>query len=72
VEVAPGDLIVGDVDGIVAIPRALAADVAEAIATKHRLEENARWATLTCSTAAAFPHGVVIVVFMRDNVVAHV
>ena len=42
VEVAPGDLIVGDVDGIVAIPRALAADVAEAVATKHRLEGNAR------------------------------
>ena len=42
VEVAPGDLIVGDVDGIVAIPRALAADVAAAVATKHRLEGNAR------------------------------
>jgi 4-hydroxy-4-methyl-2-oxoglutarate aldolase len=42
VEVAPGDLIVGDVDGIVAIPRALAADVAAAVVTKHRLEGNAR------------------------------
>ena len=42
VEVAPGDLVVGDADGIVAIPRALAADVAEAVATKHRLEGNAR------------------------------
>jgi regulator of RNase E activity RraA len=42
VEVAPGDLIVGDVDGIVAIPRALADDVAAAVATKHRLEGNAR------------------------------
>ena len=42
VEVAPGDLIVGDADGIVSIPRALAADVAEAVATKHRLEGNAR------------------------------
>ena len=42
VDVVPGDLIVGDVDGIVAIPRALAADVAEGVATKHRLEGNAR------------------------------
>ena len=32
VEVAPGDLIVADADGIVSIPRALAADVAEAVA----------------------------------------
>jgi regulator of RNase E activity RraA len=42
VDVAPGDLVVGDVDGIVAIPRALVAEVAEAVATKHRLEGNAR------------------------------
>ncbi len=42
VVVAPGDIIVGDVDGIVAIPRSLAADVAQAVATKHRLEGNAR------------------------------
>ena len=41
-DVAPGDLVVADVDGIVAIPRALAADVAEAVVAKHRLEGNAR------------------------------
>jgi regulator of RNase E activity RraA len=42
VDVAPGDLVVADVDGVVAIPHALAADVAEAVATKHRLEGQAR------------------------------
>lgn len=42
VDVSPGDVIVADVDGVVAIPRALAADVAEAVATKHRLEGDAR------------------------------
>ena len=38
----PGDLVVGDVDGIVVIPQEMAADVAEAVVTKHRLEGNAR------------------------------
>ena len=42
VDVAPGDIIVADADGVVAIPSALAADVAEAVATKHRLEGHAR------------------------------
>jgi regulator of RNase E activity RraA len=42
VDISPGDLIVADVDGVVSIPKALASDVAEAVATKHRLEGNAR------------------------------
>jgi 4-hydroxy-4-methyl-2-oxoglutarate aldolase len=42
VDVSPGDLMVGDIDGIVVIPQELAADVAAAVATKHRLEGNAR------------------------------
>jgi regulator of RNase E activity RraA len=42
VEVAPGDLVVGDRDGVVVIPRALAAEVAEVVGTKHRLEGEAR------------------------------
>ena len=42
VDVAPGDLVVGDIDGIVVVPREMAADVAEAVITKHRLEGNAR------------------------------
>ena len=42
VDVRPGDLVVGDVDGIVVIPQEMAADVAEAVATKHRLEGQAR------------------------------
>jgi len=42
VDVAPGDVIVGDVDGVVVIPRALAADVAEAVTTKQQLEGDAR------------------------------
>jgi len=42
VDVRPGDLVVGDVDGIVVVPQEMVADVAEAVATKHRLEGNAR------------------------------
>jgi 4-hydroxy-4-methyl-2-oxoglutarate aldolase len=42
VDVRPGDLVVGDIDGIVVIPQELAADVAEAVLTKHRLEGDAR------------------------------
>jgi regulator of RNase E activity RraA len=42
VHVRPGDLVVGDVDGIVVVPQTLVADVAEAVVTKHRLEGNAR------------------------------
>jgi len=42
VDVRPGDLVVGDVDGIVIVPREMAADVAEAVVTKHRLEGSAR------------------------------
>ena len=42
VDVYPGDLVVGDVDGIVVVPQELVADVADAVVTKHRLEGNAR------------------------------
>jgi len=42
VEVRPGDLVVGDVDGIVVVPQELVTDVAEAVIRKHRLEGNAR------------------------------
>jgi regulator of RNase E activity RraA len=42
VDVRPGDLVVGDIDGIVIVPPELVADVAEAVVTKHRLEGNAR------------------------------
>lgn len=42
VDVRPGDLVVGDVDGIVIVPRELVAEVAEAVATKVSLEGNAR------------------------------
>lgn len=42
VDVRPGDLVVGDVDGIVVVPQEMVADVAEAVVTKHRLEGNAR------------------------------
>jgi regulator of RNase E activity RraA len=42
VDVNPGDLVVGDIDGIVVIPQEIAADVVESVVTKHRLEGNAR------------------------------
>jgi 4-hydroxy-4-methyl-2-oxoglutarate aldolase len=42
VEVRPGDLVVGDIDGIVVVPLELVAEVADAVVTKHRLEGNAR------------------------------
>lgn len=42
VDVRPGDLVVGDVDGIVVVPQELLAEVAAAVVTKHRLEGNAR------------------------------
>ncbi len=42
VDVSPGDLVVGDTDGVVIVPRALVGEVAAAVATKHRLEGNAR------------------------------
>ena len=42
VEVRPGDLVVGDRDGVVVIPQEILADVAEAVVEKHRLEGNAR------------------------------
>lgn len=42
VDVSPGDLVVGDRDGVVVIPQEIVADVAEAVVTKHRLEGNAR------------------------------
>ncbi len=42
VDVRPGDLVVGDVDGIVVVPQEMVADVEEAVVMKHRLEGNAR------------------------------
>jgi 4-hydroxy-4-methyl-2-oxoglutarate aldolase len=42
VDVKPGDLVVGDIDGIVIVPQELVADVAEVVATKRRLEGDAR------------------------------
>lgn len=42
VDVRPGDLVVGDIDGVVVVPQEIVADVAEAVVTKHRLEGNAR------------------------------
>ena len=42
VDVNPGDLVVADIDGIVVIPREIAAEVVESVVTKHRLEGNAR------------------------------
>ncbi|MEO5634943.1 RraA family protein [Gaiella sp.] len=42
VDVRPGDLVVGDVDGIVVVPQEMVAEVTEAVVTKHRLEGNAR------------------------------
>lgn len=42
VDVRPGDLVVGDVDGIVIVPAEMISNVAEAVVTKHRLEGNAR------------------------------
>ena len=42
VEVRPGDIVVGDVDGIVVVPQEMVTEVAEAVVTKHRLEGNAR------------------------------
>jgi 4-hydroxy-4-methyl-2-oxoglutarate aldolase len=38
VTVQPGDLVVGDADGVVAIPRALAPEVVEAAGRRERLE----------------------------------
>lgn len=40
--IAPGDVIVGDVDGVVVVPRALAAEVAKAGADRVAKEEKAR------------------------------
>jgi 4-hydroxy-4-methyl-2-oxoglutarate aldolase len=42
VDVSPGDLVVGDVDGIVVVPREMVDAVAEAVSTKRGLEGNAR------------------------------
>ncbi len=42
VDVRPGDLVVGDIDGIVVVPQELVAEVADAVVTKHRLEGSAR------------------------------
>ena len=42
VDVSPGDVVVADEDGIVIVPRALVADVADAVAAKQRLEGRAR------------------------------
>ena len=40
--IAPGDVIVGDVDGVVVVPRATAADVAKAGAERLAKEEKSR------------------------------
>jgi regulator of RNase E activity RraA len=40
--VRPGDIVVADADGIVVVPLELLGDVADAVATKHRLEGDAR------------------------------
>ena len=40
--IAPGDVIVGDVDGVVVVPRAVAADVARAGAERVAKEEKSR------------------------------
>ena len=40
--IAPGDVIVGDVDGVVVVPRALAAEVAKAGADRVAKEEKSR------------------------------
>jgi 4-hydroxy-4-methyl-2-oxoglutarate aldolase len=42
VEVSPGDLVIGDLDGVVVVPRGIVVAVADAVVTKHRLEGNAR------------------------------
>ena len=42
VDVSPGDLVVGDVDGVVVVPRLMVGAVADAVTTKRRLEGNAR------------------------------
>jgi 4-hydroxy-4-methyl-2-oxoglutarate aldolase len=42
VDVGRGDVVVADVDGVVVAPRQLVDDVAEAVATKTRLEGSAR------------------------------
>jgi regulator of RNase E activity RraA len=39
VAVFPGDVIVGDADGVVVIPREMAADVAQAAVEQEQLEE---------------------------------
>lgn len=39
---APGDLVVGDLDGVVVVPRAAAADVVGLVKSKRKLEEGAR------------------------------
>lgn len=42
VRVAPGDLVVGDFDGIVVVPRAAVAEVVDRVLAKRKLEEGAR------------------------------
>ena len=42
VAVSPGDFVVADCDGVVVVPRAIVSNVADAVATKHRLEGSAR------------------------------
>lgn len=42
VHVAPGDLVVGDIDGVVVVPRSVASEVAELVSAKRKLEQAAR------------------------------
>ena len=42
VPVAPGDVVVGDVDGIVVVPAAAVPEVVDRVRTKRRLEDGAR------------------------------
>ena len=42
VDVSPGDLVVGDVDGVVVVPRELVADVAEAVVDEAPTRGDAR------------------------------
>jgi regulator of RNase E activity RraA len=41
VQVQPGDIVFGDIDGVVVVPRAMEADVITAALEKSRKEKNA-------------------------------
>jgi 4-hydroxy-4-methyl-2-oxoglutarate aldolase len=60
VHVAPGDLVIGDVDGVVVIPRAIEAEVIEAALVKASAENTVRAAIENgmSATEAFAKHGV--------------